>query len=339
MKFLSDNCIQEIIAPQGRITAFDYSSELNLIASFEHCNGICELWNPETEEMVKEIDLESECLVDVIFLQYRYVAVTIEEGNHGNGICIHSVDSGDEIMQVDTHSGGYSGNGDFNYMVVSPDNRLLVGGLLSDFLLDFDNKKVVEERNIGDVSLSSDMSYLVQSLCCSKQTYNTICFTRIEEEDWLLEDGFCILVVDFSTDGKVLNTNVKEVTYCLIEGEKREIGKVSGLAHGGEYVIVATESEIILLESACEGSIGHEIVSSGIPMVDFMPHGQMVVNHKNQLMVSHGGNFIRVYEYNRNDSLQSLCRLRINNLLEGDKDKVDQLPLSQIVKNYLLYKA
>ncbi|XP_020909710.2 uncharacterized protein LOC110247591 [Exaiptasia diaphana] len=328
MKFLLDNCIQEMKAPLGqKINQFAYSSELNLIASMEYCED-CLLWNPDNGQVVNEIELDHDCHSDIIFLPGHYIAVAFSDApQRGSRVCIHSVDSGENILDV---SAGFC---EFEVVALTPDNRLLVGGRLTDFLIDLDNKQIVEERRIVDSSFRS------WSLCCSKQNYNTIFFTSADKNREL-ELGFCILTVDFSTDGKVLNTSLEEVTYCLIEGEERDLSIITGLSHDGEHVIVATEREgIILLESACEGSVGHVIVSSGIPSDEVCyPLGQQMVTHQNQLMVSDGGDVIKVYNYKRYDSLQELCRLRINHFLQGNKEKVDKLPLPSTVKNYLLYK-
>lgn len=322
MKFHSNKCIQEIKCPNGcGILAYDYSCELNLIASFGSILQIVFIWDPDTREIVKEIDLMMDFYNDVIFLAGPYIAVTCHDPLW-TGFCVYSIDSGRRIIKVvedECPKNDYDGCNKIN---LSPKNEIIFSGCMIEYFLDLNTKKVVNKRHLHDWCS-------VLTMCCSKFSY-TICIAGDDPEE-----GFQCLNVEFSSNGKASST-VEHVTHCMIGGKKRVFeGKVTGLAHDGENIIVATQDDIIVLESANEGSIGHVIVSSG-----FSSHcdGQIRVNHKNQLMVSNCSNVIEVYEYKQYDTLQACCRHVINSILKQNKEKINKLPLPNLVKNYLLYQ-
>jgi hypothetical protein len=144
--------------------------------------------------------------------------------------------------------------------------------------------------------------------------------------------------VRFTKEGVVELINLQTITYCMINGEKRSFEKVYGLEHDGKNVLVATDKDIIVMESATEGSPGHVIVGSGFSEFE----GKIKLNDENQLMVCDGCGFIKVYDYKRPNCLQGLCRYHINNSIKqnGKKkaDGVDNLPIPRNLKDYLLHK-
>jgi len=132
-------------------------------------------------------------------------------------------------------------------------------------------------------------------------------------------------------------TTEETIEDCFINGEEHGLC-VRSLVHDGEYIIVAGDDEIIALESATEGSVGHVIVSSGIPDDQDLATGQIRLNDQGQLMVCDGSDVIKVYEYKGLNTLQGLCRRQINRILKHRKDKVEDLPIPSNIKKFLLYK-
>lgn len=326
MAFLLDNCVLKEKLPFNA-NALDYSSELNLFAVLHYSTVF--VWNPETKKTTATFDIGFEGVTDVLFLPGNYIAVPGGEGNHGSDVSIFSLNEKDAVLSIFE-------NDDVGQITLTPDKNLLAAGsLVSEAQLDLKNMKVLQYKDIWD--LEDDEQLPITTLCCSSNY--TVCCGIVDT------NSFSCVDVGFSADGEVSLTNKQTITYCMINGEERRFGNVLGLAHDGEHVIVATDQDIVVLESSREGSPAHVIVSSAIPRDgpnSGFSGGRIRLNNENQLMVCDGGNVIKVYDYKRPNCLQEVCRCHINKSLKqhGKKNaNVEHLPIPQSLKDYLLYKV
>ncbi|KAK3733230.1 hypothetical protein QZH41_002000 [Actinostola sp. cb2023] len=254
MTFFSDNCVRVIKVPTGNINRFDYSSELNLVASSEFASSSATVWNPDTGEIVKEIEL-MECHADILFLAGQYIGVPWDEANHGSGLAIYDIDSGEQVLDIIECY-----DGQCITAAMTPHKSLVIGGSgLTEFSLDFEKKKMIEKKRICDTD--DNVCYM----CCSKDSY-TICYCILYEGTLK-----CLDVLEFASeikdsesysesDATKAVTTEETIEDCFINGEEHGLC-VRSLVHDGEYIIVAGDDEIIALESATEGSVGHVIVS------------------------------------------------------------------------------
>lgn len=339
MAFLLDNCVLKEKLPFGAYS-LDYSSELNLFAVLNE--DAVYAWNPETKKSTATFDIGGEGVTDVLFLPGNYIAVPHGEGNHGSDVSIFSLDEKDAVLRI------FEDN-DIGQITLTPDKNVLGVGeypsKVSEVQLDLKNMKVLQYK---DIWAFEEDDLCMTMLCCSsnynKQNYEKTCHYTVccGSAD---VDSFSCVDVGFSADGELSLTNKQTITYCMINGEERRFGNVLDLAHDGEHVIVATDQDIVVLESATEGSPAHVIVSSAIPRESpnsGFSGGRIRLNNKNQLMVCDSGDVIKVYDYKRPNCLQGLCRCQINKSLKqhGKKNaNIEHLPIPQSLKDYLLYKV
>ena len=143
--------------------------------------------------------------------------------------------------------------------------------------------------------------------------------------------------VCFNSEGEVQIQGQEKITYYVLGGEEKQIEDdsdgLAGLVHDGQNLIIANGDEIVLLESATEGSTAH-LIASGVK-----PSGQIRINHEGQLMVCEE-KVIKLFEYkNKLRSLQSLCRRHIRETIRTVcTEKVNNLVIPSPLKDYLLYK-
>ena len=335
MSFLLDNCISNHKLPKkaGSADAVDYSSELGLFATRNSEKGVF-VWNPQNRKVVAHFRDESiqDGICEFLFLPGEFLAISEGETNHGSDISFISLKDVAEPVAFEIDEKDlqlqYPGG-----MALSPDNMLLVaeafGPDVCKIQIDFENEKVLENQSIWTCEEAEEMG--IENLCCSRNW--NICCTNYEGKFLSCVD------VKFSSSGEVELSNKQLITHCTINGETQEFGKVVGMAHDGENILVATDSNVILLESATEGSEAH-IIASGIS-----PNGQIRLNNKDQLMVCDGDKFIKVYDYKGPKTLQGLCRYQINNTFKlggkrrvSKERKVNGLPIPTNLKDYLLYR-
>ena len=333
MRFLLDNCISNYKLPKeaGSANSVDYNSELGLFATMDVEEGVF-VWNPQNRKVVAHFEKDWDGICDLLFLPGEFLAISEGEGNHGSDIRFISLKDVAEPVAFEINDRDlqlqYPGG-----MALSPDNMLLVaeayGPEVCKIQIDFDNEKVLENQSIWMCEEAEEMG--IENLCCSSNW--NICCSSYEEEFLSCVD------VKFSSSGEVELSNTKCITQCIINGETQEFGKVVGMAHDGENILVATESNVTLLESVTEGSKAH-IIASGISL-----NGQIRLNNKDQLMVCDDDKFIKVYDYKGPKTLQGLCRYQINNTFKlggkrqvSKERKVNGLPIPTNLKEYLLYR-
>ncbi|XP_027039064.1 uncharacterized protein LOC113667446 [Pocillopora damicornis] len=306
MRVIPNNCVSEIKYPKSiaRADGVDYNPVLNLFVTFNYnYDGAC-VWDSSTGKVLARFDELGENFRDVLFLPGNHLAVSSSEAHHGGCIKICFFEDGkpasvkfvidSEDLPVD-----YPGA-----IALSPGRNLLVseafnGGDLYEVLIDWDNLKVLKSREIIPSTEESVEDQILQ-LSCS-QNFDVARFD-------ISSDAILVAkVTEFSTEGKAQTQKQEEITYYVLDGEEKRIASndgshVPGLAHDGQNLIIATENEIVLLESATEGS-NALLIASGVK-----PSGQIKINCEGQLMVCEK-NAIKLFEYkNEIRSLQSLCR-------------------------------
>lgn len=328
MAFLSDNIVFKEENLPFNVNSLDYCSELNVFAVRD--TRTVYVWDPESRKITARFDVGIQGYADVVFLPGNYIAAT---GGHASvftsEIRIYSLDEEDVLLVINKD--------DFCEIHLSPEKNLLALAMnenimpdVKEISIDMKNKKVLSKKTIWNIT--DDVDDAVDGSICCSTNYN-LCYINT------ITYNFVVCVdVKFSADGEVSLTNKQFITYCMINGEKRSFGKVYNIAHDGEHLIVETDQDIILLESAREGSRAHVIVSSGIRGV-----GRMKLNNENLMMVCERENVIKVYDYKRPNCLRGLCRCQINKSLKqtgtNKNASVGQLPIPQCLKNYLLYKV
>ena len=219
-------------------------------------------------------------------------------------------------------------------LALTPEKNLLVTDQLEfhkgvcEIFMDWDNLKVLKSREV--LPGYEEFETGIRLLSCS-QDFKVSKY--IEYSSRLSTAKVC-----FTSQGEVQTEEQEIITYYVLNGEEKQMEHwVHGFVHNGQYLIIANEGEIVLLESMREGSKAHLIAS------DAKPTGQMRLNHEGQLMVCEG-EVIKLFEYNCNPtSLQDLCRSSVRNTIHtahdtGYHDKVNSLNIPTILKQYLLYK-
>ncbi|RMX60256.1 hypothetical protein pdam_00009086 [Pocillopora damicornis] len=294
MRVIPNNCVSEIKYPKSiaRADGVDYNPVLNLFVTFNYnYDGAC-VWDSSTGKVLARFDELGENFRDVLFLPGNHLAVSSSEAHHGGCIKICFFEDGkpasvkfvidSEDLPVD-----YPGA-----IALSPGRNLLVseafnGGDLYEVLIDWDNLKVLKSREIIPSTEESVEDQILQ-LSCS-QNFDVARFD-------ISSDAILVAkVTEFSTEGKAQTQKQEEITYYVLDGEEKRIASndgshVPGLAHDGQNLIIATENEIVLLESATEGS-NALLIASGVK-----PSGQIKINCEGQLMVCEK-NAIKLFEY------------------------------------------
>lgn len=329
MVFLQDNCIATYKLPKeaGSAINIDYSSELDLFASLDVDEGVF-LWNPQNQKVVANIEKDWDGMCDVLFLPNNFLAISEGEGNHGSDIRFVSLEDIEELVSFEIDDRelplDYPGS-----LALCADGDLLIseiyGTEISKIHVDFVNMKLLEGKDIWTCNQAEDGG--IESVCCSKN-WNIVCTSH--------DDAFFSSVdVKFSEAGDVELSNEQEmISEYMVNGETKQFESVNSVAHDGENILVATNGEILLLESATHGSVAHTVASDVSP-------SQIRLNCRGQLLVCDQTEFIKVYDYKKPNTLQDLCRYQINNIIGQNKKQkeIRDLPIPQTLKNYLLYKT
>ena len=227
-------------------------------------------------------------------------------------------------------------------IALSPGGNILLSGEiygdLFEIFIDWANSKVLKSREIvfsneGTVVIEEDVT--TEVLSCSQDFGVVQCnFHQPHFES----DSFYELLaakVNLHIEGEAQIQGHEKITYYVLNGEEKRISPhdcLGGLVHDGQNLIIANGDEIVLLESATEGSNAHVIASGVKP-------SQIRVNYEGQLMVCEK-NTIKLFEYkNEVKSLQRLCRHNIRETIGTNcAERVKNLEISSLLKDYLLYK-
>jgi len=331
MKVLTNNCVSKIKVPKTvkKVHGFDYNPALDLFATFNYDDYDVFVWNPVSGQVVAKFkDCLGEGPRDTLFLPGDRVGVSSSEAHHGGSVEIYTFGKGKSKpakFEIDkdlpmTYPG---------FLALSPKKTLLVlsgfGEGVYEILMDWDNLKVTSSREI-ELGLDYESEGDFALLCCSQdfQVSTYVTFPSV----------ISTAKVRLHSNEEVQTEEEVTITYYMLDGVKKEIGeKVTGLVHDGQNLIIASEDEIVLLESMTEGSKAHLIAS------DVKPSGQMRINREGLLMVCEE-KVIKLFEYGCNPkSLQVLCRGIIRNTICTDyRDKVNSLGIPSILKDFLLYK-
>ena len=335
MNVLENNCVSTIEVPSnvGSAEGFDYNPVLNLYATFNYENGLS-VWEPRSGKVVAQVKHLGMNLLDTLFLPGDRVGISSFNYLDRGAIHIFNLSKGqpepaelviDEDLPV-PNAGA---------LALSPERNLLVTDPVSirprygvhEIFMDWDTLKVLKSREI----ILGDENGGVWMLSCSQDFQVS---TYIESAD----DSYTAIStakVCFNPEGEVQIEEQQTITKYMLDGEETTIERVGGLVHDGQNLIIANTSqeEIVLLESMIEGSNAHLVAS------DCVPFGQMRINHEGQLMVSKGTG-ICSFEYKCDPrSLQDLCRCSVRKTIHTDYQvKLNSLPISCMLKNYLLYK-
>ena len=332
MKVLANNCVSKIKVPirVETATTVDYSPVLDVYVTCNIDEGVS-VWDPESRKIIARFRDVGEGFCDTLFLPGDRVGVSSSEGNHGGTVKIYTFDKNrSKPTKFKTIGKKHLKMSYPGALALSPDKKLLItdafnpGEGVYEISMDWNDLKVLQSREIipGD----EETEYPISLLCCS-QDFKVA--TYISEESVLSTAKVCL-----NPEGKTEVVEQCDITYYMLNGEKREIGEnVNGLVHDGQNLIIANEEEIVLLESMTEGSNAHLIASN------ITPSGQMRINHEGQLMVCEE-NVIKLFEYSCNPrSLQALCRLKIRRTFHADyRERVNNLEIPVTLKDYLLYK-
>lgn len=339
MRVFEDNCISTVNIPNKLdvLYSFDYNTVLNLYASTNGDDGLA-IWDPLSGKIVAEFDDFDEISHDVVFrdtlfLPGNRVGVSSSEYDHGGHIQIYNLgkdNSEEERFVIDkdlpmTYPGA---------LALSPQENLLVTEPFScpewsvyEISMDWNDLKVLKCREIipGDgEDKGVDGPWLIS---CSQDFQ----VSTSQNGDTAL--SLSNVKVCFNTEGEVEINQQETITYYILDGEEQQICDLRGFVHDEQHLIIAHGHDIVLLESATDGSNAHLIASNVEPSL------QIRINSEGQLMVCEE-KVIKLFEYKCNPRpLQDLCRCKIRNTIPFDyPDKVNSLAIPYMLKQYLLYK-
>ncbi|XP_022778977.1 uncharacterized protein LOC111320582 [Stylophora pistillata] len=315
MRVIPNNCVSEIKFPESieRADGFDYNPVLDVFVTFDYDYGMgASFWYPSTGKVLATFE-NLYNFDEVLFLRDNFLAVNWSEAHHGSFIKIYPLDSPcpDSVLyEIDSK----------DLPVQEPIPRALSpgGNLLVSEALDGGGIHEIfwRESKSREIIPSTKGNHRILNLCCSQ---------NFDVAFGLGHYGVISLkVTGFSTEGKAQIQRQEKITHYILGGEKKEAG-CTGIAHDGQNLIIAANNEIVLLESATEGS-NALLIASGI-----QPIGQIRINHEGQLMVCEG-NAIKLYEYkNEVKSLLSLCRHNIRETIRTNfvgKEYISVIPSS-----------
>ena len=340
MKVIPNNCVSEIRIPVSVETAsgVDYNPVLGLYATFNYDDGVS-VWNPLSGKVVAEFEDLGEDFRDTLFVPGNCLAISSCEGNHGGIIEICTVgedksDSTEFVIDSENIPVTYPGA-----IALSPGGNLLVTDAFNsdgvyEIFMDWHDLKVLKSREIIPVHEEADSG--IELLSCSRDFEVATYVPPIGSTSILSSAKVC-----FNSEEEVQIQGQEKITYYVLGGEEKQIEddsngqwSMAGLVHDGHNLIIANGDEIVLLESATEGSTAH-LIASGVK-----PSGQIRINHEGQLMVCEE-KVIKLFEYkNELRSLQSLCRRHIRETIRTVcAEKVNNLVIPSTLKDYLLYKS
>ena len=348
MKVIPNNCVSEIKIPASIETAsgVDYNPVLGLYATFNNYDdGALSVWNPLSGKVVAEFEKPSADnfpdFHDTLFVPGNRLAVSIFAGLYCGSvqICTFGEDKSDSIECLIDCSDDIDVDIPVDYpgaIALSPGGNLLVtDGFNSDgvyeFFMDWQDLKVLDYREIFPAHEEAENG--IKLLSCSRDFEVATYVPPFGSTSILLSAKVC-----FNSEGEVQIQGQEKITYYVLGGEEKQIeddsDDLAGLVHDGQNLIIANGDEIVLLESATEGSAAH-LIASGVK-----PSGQIRINHEGQLMVCED-KVIKLFEYkNELRSLQSLCRRHIRKTIcTASAEKVNTLVIPSSLKDYLLYKS
>ena len=333
MKVIPNNCVSEIKIPASVETAsgVDYNPVLGLYATFNYDDGVS-VWNPLSGKVVAEFEVLAENFRDTLFVPGNCLAISSSEGNHGGIIEICTVgedksDSTEFVIDSEDIPVTYPGA-----IALSPGGNLLVTDSFNsdgvyEMFMDWHDLKVLKSREIIPVHEEAESG--IELLSCSRD---------FKVATYVPPSILFSTKVCFNSEGEVQIQGQEKITYYVLGGEEKQIednsNGLAGLVHDGQNLVIANGDEIVLLESATEGSTAH-LIASGVK-----PSGQIRINHEGQLMVCEE-KVIKLFEYkNELRSLQSLCRRHIRETIcTTCAEKVNNLVIPSTLKDYLLYKS
>lgn len=344
MKVNQNNCVSVINIPEyvaKCVCGFDYNPALDLYATFSFEDGIS-VWDPSDGQVVVRFEDSDEILSFLLFLPGNRLAMSSSCPNHGGTIeiCAFEEDkSMSDKFEIDSKDLPLDLPG---AIALSPGGNILLSGEiygdLFEIFIDWAHSKVLKSREIvfpneGTVVIEEDVT--TEVLSCSQDFGVVQCnFHQPHFES----DSFYELLaakVNLHIEGEAQIQGHEKITYYVLNGEEKRISPhdcLGGLVHDGQNLIIANGDEIVLLESATEGSNAHVIASGVKP-------SQIRINHEGQLMVCEK-NTIKLFEYkNEVKSLQRLCRHNIRETIGTNcAERVKNLEISSLLKDYLLYK-
>ena len=338
MRVLADNCISTVNIPNKLEVAygFDYNTVLNLYASVNGDDGLA-IWDPLSGKVVAEFDEFDEIFRDAVFrdtlfLPGNRVGVSSSEYDHGGHIQIYNLgkdNSEKERFVIDkdlpmTYPGA---------LALSPQKNLLVTEPFPpkwgvyEISMDWNELKVLKCREIIPGDGEDDDADGLYLISCSQD------FQISTSQNGDLARSLLNVKVCFNTEGEIEIKQQETISHYILDGEEQQIWDLHGFVHDEQHLIIAHGDEIVLLESATDGSNAHLIASNVEPSL------QIRLNSEGQLMVCEE-KVIKLFEYKCNPRpLQDLCRCRIRNTIPIDyPHKVDSLAIPYMLKQYLLYK-
>ena len=339
MRVLEDNCISTVNIPNNLEVAygFDYNTVLNLYASVNGDDGLA-IWDPLSGKVVTEFEfyesfrMRDAVFRDTLFLPGNRVGVSSSEYDHGGYIQIYNLgkdNSEGESFVIDKYLPiTYPGA-----LALSPQNNLLVTepfppewGVF-EISMDWNDLKVLKCREIIPRNGEDDTADGLWLISCSQDFQISTCQNGDSAK------SLSNVKVCFNAEGEVEIKQQETVSHYILDGEEQEIWDLNGIVHDGQHLIIAHGDDIVLLESATDGSNAHLIASNVEPSL------QIRINSEGQLMVCEE-KVIKLFEYKCNPRpLQGLCRCKIRNTIPFDyPDKVNSLAIPYILKQYLLYK-
>ena len=332
MKVISNKCVSEIKIPDNvkRANGVDYNPVLGLYATFNYDDDWASVWNPLNGKVVARFEEMGENFRDTLFLPGNRLAVISSEANHGGSIQLCTFGEDKSIsakLEIDSKDlpVDYPGA-----VALSPGGNLLLSdafsfGDLYEIFIDWDNLKILKSRELIIPATEDDVEDVIFLLSCS-QDFEVVWYV-------VPSDEVSVAKVSFNTEGELHIQDQEKITYYVLDGEENQIDP-AGLVHDGQNILIANGDEIVLLESATEGSTAH-LIASGVK-----PSGQIRINHEGQLVVCED-KVIKLFEYkNELRSLQSLCRRHIRKTIcTACAEKVNNLVIPSTLKDYLLYKS
>ena len=357
-KVIPNNCVSEIKIPRRVESAngVDYNPVLDLYATFNY-DGCVSVWNPMSGKVITEFRGFGENFLDMLFVPGNRIAVSSSEAHHGGDIQIFNLEKvqfnsaefvkgekdddedsdedSDEDEDEDSTAELVIEDEDLpmtypGAIALSPGGNLLLSDAFNggegvyEISIDWDSLKVLKSREITPGEEEAERGPTLIS--CSPNFKVT---TYTVDPPILSSAKVCL-----NSKGEVEIKEQEKITYYLLNGEEKQVDEgVTGLAYDGENLIIATEGEIVLLESTTEGSIAHLISS------DVKPSGQIRLNHEGQLMVCEE-KVIKLFDYKCSPrSLQNLCRCHFRKTIHtGYIDKINSLEIPAMLKNFLLFK-
>lgn len=312
---------------------FDYNPVLNLYATFNYKNGLS-VWEPRSGKVVAQAKHLGTNVRETLFLPGDRVGISSSNYLSRGAIHIFNLSKGQPEpveLVIDEDLPVYCSGA----LALSPERNLLVIDPVSirprygvhEIFMDWDTLKVLKSREI----IPGDENGGVWMLSCTQDFQVSTCIESEHSNTAISTAKVC-----FKPQGEVQIEEQHIITNYMLDGEETMIHRVGGLVHDGQNLIIANtdEEEIVLLESMTEGSNYAHLIAS-----DCISFGQIRVNHEGQLMVCKG-TVICSFEYKCDPrSLQDLCRCNVRKTIHTDYQmKVNSLPISCMLKNYLLYK-